>query len=512
MTRSHELNATDWARLSSCPFTLCFGHFNVIHPGHWRYFEHAFSLGLPVVVAISETPTVDGISRELFAVEDRVASISKLSEFDSIIVVDRSSILELIQNSNPKYLLLGNEYRDSINYCWLMAGLQHLDSKSSSLEVIYHEESKTNRPKARFPSVAFGRSSLWALGDLDLLCGLSKSLNDGFEGLIRKYSRRSEKFSSGKKSIAVIGDIIVDKYIFCEPIGISAEAPLMVVNELEEEIYLGGAGIVVRNVSSLGGSGKLISASGQDSTSKWVRELLNAEKIEHRIREVQSNKSTLKTRYVVDDQKIFRTSCICSNNIGDGFPEEVIEGLLVSESSLFAVIFSDFGYGVISQELIKTVVAKYGPSPIKLVGDSQTSSQNGDVSVFRGFDIVSATEVELRSCFGYGEHLEALAQRAINELELECLILKLGADGFVVFFLSERGRLERVHVPALCNVVKDVTGAGDSLLAAFVVALSDGADYFEASVFAACVAGLAVSKIGNTPIQKSDLMQLLNSD
>ncbi|MAF20498.1 MAG: hypothetical protein CMI55_02325, partial [Parcubacteria group bacterium] len=168
-------------------------------------------------------------------------------------------------------------------------------------------------------------------------------------------------------------------------------------------------------------------------------------------------------------------------------------------------------YGVVTNRLLTRLLELARKHSVKLFGDLQCSSQIGNILRFKEFDLLCPTEREARIALGDNESgLEWIAQTLRDKTKSNDLLLKMGSDGFIVY-TSENGFLQRQHFPALAVNPLDVTGAGDSLLAAMSVSVCAGASLMEASAIGTCMASIAVQTVGNIPVSYERLQTLLLS-
>jgi rfaE bifunctional protein kinase chain/domain len=302
----------------------------------------------------------------------------------------------------------------------------------------------------------------------------------------------------------VIGDTIVDNYVVCDAIGMSAEAPVLVVKELGNREFIGGAAVVASHVKALGGQCDYISVVGDDSQSNQVSEVLKDRGINASLFVDNTRPTTYKTRYMVENQKLFRVSRIKDHRISERIESEIIKKITKLAPKLDGIMISDFVYGVITPEVISSVVNLAKKYNFKLFGDLQCSSQVGKVTKFIGFDLITPTEKESRIALNDNENgIEWIANTLLSQTKSKNMLIKLGSDGFIAYGNEEVS--QRQNFPALTSNPVDVSGAGDSLFAAMSVSLSSGSDIVEASVFGTCMASLAVKEVGNIPINKEKL-------
>ena len=152
-------------------------------------------------------------------------------------------------------------------------------------------------------------------------------------------------------NLIVLGDTIVDQYVAYKALGMSAEAPVVVVKELKKKIFIGGASIVTSHIRSLGANCKLISVVGNDKTANFVRKELNERGIANGLVTDNSRPTTFKKRYVVENQKLFRVTRLEDHNLDIETENKLIAQLKDSAKHANGIVISDFVYGVITEKL-----------------------------------------------------------------------------------------------------------------------------------------------------------------
>ena len=234
---------------------LAYGHFSTIHPGHIRYLRHARSLGDQLVVALIG----DAKTRFTFNQTERAEALSMLGIANAMLLLEADELNEAIKKLKPEVLVLGNEYK-------------------------YNAEIQATLVQQRTQ----GGSVQFHAGDIhyattDLLSGSERDLREQRRSLFQAACRRQgieqpqllEAINSWRATrLIVLGDTIVDQYAACEAIGMSAEAPVVVVRELEHKNFIGGAAVVAAHISALGAQCDFISVVGADSTAELVRQEL----------------------------------------------------------------------------------------------------------------------------------------------------------------------------------------------------------------------------------------------
>ena len=297
---------------------------------------------------------------------------------------------------------------------------------------------------------------------------------------------------------------VIQQQALAGALGMSAEAPVLVVKELENREFIGGAAIVASHVKALGAECHYISVVGKDNQAKKVSEALKEQDINIDLCVDESRPTTYKTRYMVENQKLFRVSKIKEHKVSKNIEQKIIEKLINLAPNIDGILVSDFVYGTITSNILDTILKLSKEFGIKLYGDIQCSSQVGKVTQFNGFDLITPTEKEARIALDDNESgIEWLANTLLRRTKSKNMLIKLGADGFIAY--GNDKFTDRQDFPALTVNPVDVAGAGDSLFAVMSVCLSSGSSLVEASLIGSCMASLAVKEVGNNPISKNKL-------
>lgn len=467
---------------------LTFGHFSSIHPGHIRYLRHASSLGSELIVAlIGDNSSV----RYPFSQVERANSLALLDIVSGILLLNGDELDKAIEYFEPATVVLGIEYKNNPDFEHKLTSQRDRDGL-----ILYH---------AGDPQYATSDLLIYSEAYLreqrhDELINACKRQDIDAESI----NSRIHQLSNAK--LAVIGDTILDQYVACEALGMSAEAPVVVVRELDSKDFAGGASVVASHISALGAECHFVSVTGDDAVARNIHQQLNTRGITSHLIADSTRPTTFKKRYIVENQKLFRVSRLEEHLIDESIENKIKSILGELAPSLDAIIVSDFVYGVITPtllEYIKTLADKFD---LMLFGDVQCSSQVGLVTNFSDFTLLTPNEKEARIALQARDMgLEQLSQALIKNTNSRSLIMKLGPHGFITYDRRDDNTIYSQAFPALSINPVDVAGAGDSLLALFSTALVSGFSIMEASAMACCMSALAVDTMGNTPIEQKSL-------
>jgi rfaE bifunctional protein kinase chain/domain len=459
---------------------LIHGNFEVMHTGHVRLFAYAKELGNELIVGLY---VKDLESSEIIRREEALLSSSLVDG-----VVRYSELEELISEVKPQVIVKGREF---IN----------LDNPEETLvaefggQVIFHSGQEYINRKGSSTQV-FDSTHLMR----NYLSGFVDRNNVGREDLERELDGVSAL------KVLVVGDVIVDEYIECQPIGLSQETASVVARPTSSRVYLGGAGIVAAHCAGFGCKTDLLTILGNDNESKFAEELLQGYNVTTRVVRDSTHPTILKQRYRADKQVLFRLNRFRE----EGFTRSIRASFNQAYSDLIpnydCVIFSDFSYGVFDDRDSLDLVHLAKKAGLFVSADSQSSSQTGYLGKFVGVDLVTPTEREARLETKSKEGLIALSQDLLKTLNSRYVFLTLGGDGLLI--TGKNFRTD--YIPALNENPIDLAGAGDSLLSISTLMLAQGSDAYQSGLMGSIAAAMQVSTLGNTPLSVSKLKQLIS--
>ncbi|MFL2502362.1 MAG: bifunctional ADP-heptose synthase [Luminiphilus sp.] len=314
-----------------------------------------------------------------------------------------------------------------------------------------------------------------------------------------------------KLSVLVVGDLIVDEYISCDPLGMSQEDPTLVVRPVDSKRFIGGAGIVAAHASGLSGKSMLLSVVGSDAEAVFARNSLEQLGVRAELFDDPTRPTTLKTRFRCQGKTLLRVSRLNQTAVVPEISEQILNEVQHQKDKVDLVIFSDFNYGVLPQEAVEDLSGILKSTKATMCADSQSSSQFGDVARFEGMDLLTPTEREARlSVRNTGDGLNVLGESLRSLANARHVILKLGQQGALVCPSGENNKIwPPDQIEALNADPKDVAGAGDSLLTVSGMALAVGATIWEAACLGSIAAAVQVGRLGNTAISMEEMLSSL---
>jgi rfaE bifunctional protein kinase chain/domain/rfaE bifunctional protein nucleotidyltransferase chain/domain len=474
----------------------CHGCFDIVHPGHIQHLQYARSLGDELIVTVSADSHVQkGINRPLIPDDLRAASLAALECVDWVYVNPFPTAVELLGQVQPDVYVKGKEYERNHDPRFL----------AERDAVIEH-----------------GGRVVFSSGEVVYSSTALISAMQGHENLSdEKVVRFRRRFDLGAASlhriignfrgrkVVVVGDYILDRYHFCDATGIAGEGPMMALRQLQSRDFDGGAAVIALHALGLGADATLVTSLGHDAPSRQT-----AERLEERGLAVETSghrrQMVTKSRYLADQTKVLKVDHGIADPIDSQSEEIVADKIMSAARGAAAVIFADFGYGLITDSLLDRVMpALRGAVPI-LTAD--VSGRQSSLLKFRQVDLLCPTEREVRETLhDFSSGLGALVWRLLNETEARQAIITLGKQGLVTFQPPDHaegetiGRLASEYLPAFSNQVVDPLGCGDALLATASLALASGASLQAAAYLGSLAAAMEIREIGNEPINADGL-------
>jgi D-beta-D-heptose 7-phosphate kinase/D-beta-D-heptose 1-phosphate adenosyltransferase len=303
-----------------------------------------------------------------------------------------------------------------------------------------------------------------------------------------------------RQKVAVLGDVMLDEYLYGTVSRISPEAPVPILRVERKEYYLGGAANVASNISSLGGQAHLVGLSGNDHKSSLIKRMLEEKGIPYTLYE-HLKETIQKTRIIASNQQIVRVDSEEALSIGPDIEEKVRSKMGGISPSI--IVVSDYAKGFITQGLL-TLLKEYArESGIRLIIDPKPSHKN----FYSGAYLITPNSDEAVQMTGI-HSIEEAGTKLKEEMSSHILITK-GRDGMSLF---EQDNDKVLHFPTQAREVYDITGAGDTVAAALSLAISSGASLKDATILANQVAGLAVEKIGTASVLRSEVEGVLETE
>lgn len=301
--------------------------------------------------------------------------------------------------------------------------------------------------------------------------------------------------------ILCIGDIMLDRYVYGEATRISPEAPVPVVKIEREEVMLGGVGNVARNIASLGGNPALVAVVGNDKAGYDITDLCGKLDAEVALITDPGRQSTVKQRYVAGNQQVVRVDREQTNALSAAAAKQLRIEIGLQMPGAEAVIVSDYSKGVVSRLMMTHLLAEAKRHAVPVIVDPKSA----DFNLYRGANVITPNLKELEAAYGKKlskpKEIHEAAGEMMSAYGFEAMLVTCGKDGM---HLIAKG-YGRYHVPARARQVYDVSGAGDTAVAAFALSVARNETLVEAARFANKAASIAVGKRGTAAVTAKEV-------
>lgn len=461
------------------------GNFNVVHPGHIRLLNFAKECADYLVVGINPDGNKDAFVPQALRLEG-VKAIN-LVNFALLLPVPVEEFIALLK---PEMVVKGKEHESHFNV----------------------EESVVEGYEGK---LIFASGEVWFSYLSHMKNEIEKISLPSFEkptAYLQRHSTNTRKLSDivnrfSDLRVVVLGDLIIDEYIFCDPLGMSQEDPTIVVTPIKNDLFIGGAGIVAAHAKSLGAQVSYFGVVGNDATADFARNKMKEYGVNCSLIVDESRPTTLKRRFRTQGKTLLRVSELRQHYISQELQEQLMTKLLKELEKAQLVVFSDFSYGCLSQSLIDEITTFCIKRGIPMVADSQSSSQMGDIGRFSNMLLITPTEREARlSIRDTSSGLVAVADALKKRTNAEHVFITLGSEGLLIY--SPQNSLSEVHtdkLPVLNPNPKDIAGAGDCLFICSAMSLVAGASIWESAYLGSIAAACQVGRIGNLPLEQNNL-------
>ena len=314
---------------------------------------------------------------------------------------------------------------------------------------------------------------------------------------------------SGKRLI-VLGDLMLDEFIWGEVRRISPEAPVPVVEVNRESWHAGGAGNVAANLLALGAQAIAIGVIGDDRAGEKLRQIFAATGAETNFLICdESRPTTVKTRIVAHHQQMIRADRESKVPITEAIENQIISAFTEALKNADAVVVSDYDKGLLTPRLLQNVLH---------LAQGKIVCLDPKIKIFSNYHPISAitpNQLEAERATGIEitdeKSLLAAAQKIHAMLGCPNILITRGEHGMTL--LSYDFETETItHIPTMAREVYDVTGAGDTVIATLTLAMSAGAIISEAAIIANHAAGIVVGKVGTATVARQDLLKAISSD
>ncbi len=317
---------------------------------------------------------------------------------------------------------------------------------------------------------------------------------------VKKADKLLMRFEEGR--VLVVGDVILDEFLYGSAERISPEAPVPVVEIRKETMQLGGAANVVNNLAALGARAALCGAIGNDEAGTKLLKLLHELNMPTEGAIVEIGRPTsVKTRVIAANQQVVRFDREDRRALTDAPLRKLLSFIKRAQKNFNAIVVSDYGKGVVSRELVDVLIGVAKERGIPLLVDPKPQN----AALFHGATVITPNLKEASQILGRPlttpEEIEKGGESLRQQLACEMLLVTRGEQGMSLF---REGRKPH-HIATRARQVYDVTGAGDTVIASFTLGLLSGAQPEEAAEIANQAAGIVVGKLGTATTSVGEL-------
>jgi len=474
----------------------CHGVYDLVHPGHIRHLNAAKKEGDVLVVTITKDKHVKrGPGRPIFNEHLRTETLASLASTDFVCAVDYPTAIETIRAIKPDYYVKGQDYKDK---------------KKDVTGKIYDEEKAVNSVGGRIvftDEITYSSSHLinqhlevYPPETVKYLKAITRQYS--VDGVIQKLGELK------RLKILVIGDAIIDQYHYCRPMGKSSKEPIVVNKYVAEETFAGGSLATANHASQYGGDVHLVTVLGKTRPFEgFIRKRL-AENIRPRFFFRKKADTTIKRRFVSQEasQKFFEICFMDDSPLSQEVEARINEYLKDGIGKYDLVVVNDFGHGLLTPAIIRTICSKSKYLALNV----QTNSANigfNMVTKYRRADFVCIDELEMRLAMHdrLGD-LRSLVKKVCQQMRCRRVAVTRGKHGSLCYS-REEGFYE---TPAFSYQVVDKVGAGDAFFAYTSPCFAAGLPQDLTAFVGNAVGSLAVQIIGNRePVKYADLLKFI---
>ena len=469
---------------------LCHGVFDVVHPGHVRHLAYAKTKAEILIISITADRHIKkGIYRPHIPEGLRALNLAALEMVDFVIIDNNEKPLKMLKELQPDFFAKGFEYSAK--------GLPPATQEEA--EIV---ESYGGKMIFTPGDVVYSSSNLINLSPPQVVLEKLLYLMNINQISFRDLRDTVKKFS--KYHIHVIGDTIIDSYTRTSLIGGQTKTPTFSVLFQGQDDYIGGAGIVSQHLNAAGAKVKFSTVLGNDKLKDFVTEGLKESGIDIFPIVDKTRPTTQKNVIISESYRLIKIDKLDNQPISEDILDKLVDS--VQKTKFDAVVLSDFRHGIFNRMSVPLLSKAIHKGTFK-VADSQVASRWGNITEFKGFDLITPNEREARFALANQDSgVGRLATFLKNECDYKNLILKLGERG--VFSVSQKKgvKTHAFSLDSFTNNVVDPVGAGDALLAYATLTLLATESLVTATIIGSMAAACECEYDGNIPIKPESLL------
>ncbi|HVI12372.1 MAG TPA: PfkB family carbohydrate kinase [Pseudolabrys sp.] len=476
---------------------MCHGVFDIVHPGHVRHLLYAKSKASVLIASLTADRHIDkGMYRPHVPQDLRALNLAAFDMIDYVTIDENATPLENLRIIQPDYFAKGYEYTAS-------GELNPRTRDELGVVEEYGGELLFTPGDIVYSSSALINLAPPAL-KLEKLLTLMNAEKVTFKMV------RDTLNAFGGKRVHVVGDTIVDSYTYGTMIGGQTKTPTMSVLFEKRTDFVGGAGIVAEHMKAAGADVVFSTVLGDDAYKDFVLTHLQKAGVECRAIIDSTRPTVNKNAIVAGGYRLLKLDTLDNRTISDHVLQQLTHA--TNSTPVDAVVFSDFRHGIFNRRTIPKFVEAI-PDGCYRVADSQVASRWGNITEFKGFDLITPNEREARFALADQDSgIRPLASSLYDEANCKLLILKLGDRGV----LTCRGVKHEPHdsffvIDSFVDRLVDAVGAGDALLAYSTLAMLTNKNPVVATILGSMAAACECEVDGNAPVTPDDVRKKIDA-
>ena len=445
-------NKIEFLKKQKKKIVLCHGVFDLIHLGHIKYFEEAKKNGDILIVSITENKHVrKGVNRPYFNSQQRAQVISSLKIVDFVLINDDETSVNVIQKLKPNFYVKGPDY------------------KNKKLDITKNIYKEIKAAKNVGSKIIYTKTEIYSSTKLlNNFFAKEEELQNKFINKVKKNTNSENIFQHldnlKNKNILLIGDAIIDEYIFADALNKSGKDTILTFNVLNKEKYLGGVFAVGNNIASFCKKVYIITTIGDSLEEyRFIKKNLKKNVVLNFYKKKQSNtikKSRLINKY--DNQKQIGLYYLDDFGLDSREENILVKKIKQNRNKINSIIVSDFGHGIITDKIFKTL--KNLKKTISV--NSQINSSNigfHSLNKFKKADYLTLNFFELKhETRDHKSDIKELAKKLCHKLRLKKIFVTNGHQGSILYDMRKKAI---VSAPGFTQIIKDRIGSGDSYFA-----------------------------------------------
>jgi len=306
----------------------------------------------------------------------------------------------------------------------------------------------------------------------------------------------------GGKNIFIVGDLMLDKYIWGSVDRISPEAPVQVVAVQKESYVPGGAANVANNIVSLGGNAILCGVVGKDEAKNILQEQLDKEKVVSYL--IEDSRPTIqKVRVVSQNQQLLRIDYEDKKYVEEHVEKKVLD-FLKNQEEIDVIVISDYAKGIVTEQLVKQIVEHAKIKSIPVIVDPKPKH----IDYYKDVTLITPNQKEaLEMVEDESMNVDNIVELLENKIDANILITR-GKDGMSLYERDDKP----AHIPTKAKEVFDVSGAGDTVISTIALAVATGAGLKDSAIIANHAAGVVVGKVGTSTLTAKELIDSIENE